>query len=149
MRLSDLLTMLSADLEAHGDTENVTIGLVVPGAPGQKYRLDAVVATSNDISVFRDSNYTNGMTCIVAECSESESHTNVTVPELIKAATDAVFSAGKSLPRNAYHGFLVCVIHSATWCLRQVSGDDTARTTLESATQSLESPVANYRPTTH
>lgn len=147
MRLSDLLAMLSADLEAHGDTENVTIGLVVPGAAGKKHRLDSVVATSNDISVFRDSNFTNGMTCIVAECSES--HTDMTIPDLIKTATDAVFSAGKTLPRNAYQGFLVCVIHSATWCLRQVSGDDEARTTLDSAMQSLETPVANYRPTKH
>lgn len=67
MRLSQLVAMLAADLEANGDTENVMLGVTVKGTDGQKYRLDAVITEPNDISTIRDSNFVNGMACVVAD----------------------------------------------------------------------------------
>lgn len=67
MRLSQLVAMLAADLEANGDTENVILGVAVKGTDGQKYRLDAVITEINDISTSRDSNFVNGMACVVAD----------------------------------------------------------------------------------
>ena len=43
MKLSQLIAKLTADLDANGDTENVLIGIVVPGDDGKHYRLDAVL----------------------------------------------------------------------------------------------------------
>lgn len=67
MRLSELAAKLAADLEANGDTENVTIGIAVTGDDGKKYRIDAVISPSNNLEVLRDSNYVNGMAIIVAD----------------------------------------------------------------------------------
>lgn len=67
MRLSKLVEMLAADLEANGDTEGVTIGIAVSGTDGKQYRLDAAIVEPNDIGVLRDSNFVNGMTCVVAD----------------------------------------------------------------------------------
>lgn len=67
MRYSEVVAMLAADLEAKGDTENVTLGLTVTGTDGKKYRLDAVIAAPGDIEVLRDSNFVNGMACVVAD----------------------------------------------------------------------------------
>ena len=66
MKLSQLIAKLTADLDANGDTENVLIGIVVPGDDGKHYRLDAVLH-ENGTNMFRDVNYTNGMTCIVGD----------------------------------------------------------------------------------
>lgn len=67
MRLSELAAKLAADLEANGDTENVTIGIAVTGNDGKKYRIDAVISPSNELEVLRDSNYVNGMAIIAAD----------------------------------------------------------------------------------
>lgn len=67
MRLSQLVAMLVADLETNGDAENVMLGVVVTGADGEKYRLDTLLAEPGDISILRDSNYTNGMAVFVAD----------------------------------------------------------------------------------
>ena len=67
MRLSELAAKLAADLEANGDTENVTIGIAVTGDDGKKYRIDAVISPSNKLEVLRDSNYVNGMAIIAAD----------------------------------------------------------------------------------
>lgn len=67
MRLSKLVAMLAADLEANGDTDAVTLGVTVTGTDGKKYRLDAVVAEPSEIDVFRDNNFVNGRACVVAD----------------------------------------------------------------------------------
>ena len=64
MKLSQFIAHLTADLHAKGDTENVSIGIVVPDGDSRSHRLDAVV-TSNTLDVLRDDNYTHGMACIV------------------------------------------------------------------------------------
>lgn len=69
--------------------------------------------------------------------------------EMIRTATDAVFNAGRKLPRAAYHRFLVSVIHSAAWCLREVSGAPAARSALESASLMLDGPAADSKGATH
>ncbi len=58
--------MLATDLEENGDTENISLGVSVTWTDGMKYRLDAVVTASNDISIVRDSNFINGMVCVVS-----------------------------------------------------------------------------------
>ncbi len=67
MRLSELAAKIAADLEANGDTENVTIGIAVTGNDGKKYRIDAVISPSNKLEILRDSNYVNGMAIIAAD----------------------------------------------------------------------------------
>lgn len=67
MKLSQLIAKMTADLEANGDTENVSLGLTVTKSDGKKYRLDAVITEDNDVEVIRDANFTNGMACIVAD----------------------------------------------------------------------------------
>ena len=67
MQLSSLVAMLTADLEAKGDTENVTLAVTITGTDGKQYRLDAVIEAPGDVSVLRDDNYVNGMTSVVAD----------------------------------------------------------------------------------
>lgn len=67
MRYSELVALLAADLEANGDTENVAIGVTIAGTDGQKYRLDAFIAASNDVEVIRDVNCVNGLACVIAD----------------------------------------------------------------------------------
>jgi len=67
MRLSQLVAKLATDLQVNGDTENVSLCLVVAGTGDKKYRLDAVLVENTDIEVIRDVNYVNGMACVVAD----------------------------------------------------------------------------------
>ena len=66
MKLSQLIAKLSADLDANGDTENVSIGVAVAGEDGKFNRLDAVLTVDN-AEILRDTNFVNGMACIVAD----------------------------------------------------------------------------------
>ena len=66
MKLSEFIAKLAADLEANGDSENVSLGITVPGEGDQAFRLDAVLDEENS-EILRDCNYVNGMTCIVAD----------------------------------------------------------------------------------
>lgn len=67
MRYSQFVAMLAADLEANGDAENVSLGVVVTGTDGKKYRLDALVVAPRDIDVIRDRSVVNGLACISAD----------------------------------------------------------------------------------
>lgn len=67
MKLSGLITKLTADLHANGDTENVSLGVIVTGTDGRRHRLDAVLIEDDVRSILRDPNYANGMTNIVAD----------------------------------------------------------------------------------
>jgi hypothetical protein len=78
MRLSALVASLIADLEANGDTENVLLGVVVTANDGKKYRLDAVIAESADISISRDYSFPHGMACVTAGYKEKR---NITITE--------------------------------------------------------------------
>lgn len=67
MKLSELVAKLAADLEANGDTANVTLGMAVTGTDGKKYRLDAVLDDQGAFEILRDNNYAEGMACAVAD----------------------------------------------------------------------------------
>ena len=66
MKLSQLIDVLTADLKARGDTEHVSIGIVVAGEGGHRHRLDAVI-TADNYEIVRDANFVHGMACLVAE----------------------------------------------------------------------------------
>lgn len=66
MSLSQLIAALTADLEANGDAENVTIGVCVAQENGQRIRLDALLVGDGS-ELLRDANYSRGMLCIVAD----------------------------------------------------------------------------------
>lgn len=67
MRLSELVALLSDDLQKKGDTDIVSLGVTVTGTDGLKYRLDAVIASVADMEVIRDPNIVSGMACIAAD----------------------------------------------------------------------------------
>lgn len=67
MKLSGLIAKLTADLNANGDTEHISLGIIVAGTDGERYRLDAVLVEDDVPNIVRDPNYKAGMSCIVAD----------------------------------------------------------------------------------
>lgn len=69
MKLSQVIAKLNADLEANGDADHVSLGVIVAGKDGKRFRVDAILVDDGVPNIFRDQNYPKGMTCIVAENS--------------------------------------------------------------------------------
>lgn len=66
MKQSRMIELLTADLQANGDSDNITLGIIVQGPNGSRHRLDCILFEEKD-SISRDWNYPNGMVCIVGE----------------------------------------------------------------------------------
>lgn len=62
MKLSELIVLLTADLDANGDTDHVALGTIVK-SNDTAYRLDA----HGPVDIVRDPNYDQGMAVLVAD----------------------------------------------------------------------------------